>query len=346
MKTEEELLRLLDPEGRLLGDCPLTAEQLSEALELMVLSRALDEFAIKLQRMNRLGVYGPVLGQEAAVVGSALALDPSRDWMIPASREQPAYLRHGLPLDRLLAGYMGRVTHSRIPEGVNLLPRQQSIGSQLPQATGVAWALKLRRLHAAALVYFGEGAASQGDFHEAANLAGVQQVPLVFVLINNGYAISTPAPRQSAARSLAVRAAGYGFPGVAVDGNDLFAVYAATSQAVERALAGAGPTLIECRTYRVGFHNTSDNPAEYRDDAEVEAARRLDPLLRLRRYAANVGIWSDAREQEFWRRCAADVEQAYRTVGAIPRSGPEQVYDHVYGSLPERLRQQRDGALP
>jgi TPP-dependent pyruvate/acetoin dehydrogenase alpha subunit len=339
-------LRLLDSEGRLLGDCPLSAEQLEEALRLMLLSRALDELAIKLQRMNRLGVYGPVLGQEAAVVGSALALDPSRDWMVPASREQPAYLHHGLPLDRLLAGYMGRITHSRIPEGVNLLPRQQAIGSQLTQAAGLAWALKLRRLRAATIVYLGDGAASEGDFHEAANLAGVQRVPLVFLLINNQYAISTPASRQTAAPSLALRAAGYGFPGVAVDGNDVLAVYAATARAVERALAGEGPTLVECLTYRVGFHNTSDNPAEYRDEEEVEAARRLDPLLRLSRYAASVGAWSEAREEELRTDAAAHVQAAYRKVSAMPQPGPEEVYEHVYATLPERVRRQRDGELP
>ena len=341
----DEELRLLDERGRLLGERPMSDEQVLEALRWMLLSKALDEFAIKLQRLNRLGVYGPALGQEAAVVGSEMALAPLRDWMIPASREQVAYVRHGLPLDRLLASYMGRIAHARIPDEANLLPRQQSIGTQLPQATGVAWALKLRRLRAAAMVYLGDGAASEGDFHEAANLAGVQRVPLVFVLINNQYAISTPAARQTAARDLSVRAAGYGFPGLAVDGNDVFAVYAAASEAVERALAGEGPTLLECRTYRVGFHNTSDNPSEYRDETEVQAARERDPLLRLSRHAMASGIWSQEAEFEARTEAEAQVDEAYRIVAALPRPGRADVFEHVYAELPERVRQQRDGGF-
>jgi TPP-dependent pyruvate/acetoin dehydrogenase alpha subunit len=320
-------------------------EQIIEALRLMLLSRALDEFCIKLQRVNRLGVYAPVQGQEAAVVGSAMALDPVHDWMIPASREQPAMLRHGLPLENLLATYTGRIDHGRIPNDVNLLLRQQAIAAQLPQAVGLAWALKLRRLPAVALVYFGEGAASEGDFHEAANLAGVQSVPLVFVLINNRWAISTPVAKQTAAEDLSVRAAGYGFPGVRVDGDDLFAVYEATREAVARARAGGGPTLIEVCTYRVGFHNTSDNPREYRDEAEVAAAVANDPIERVLRYATDAGIWSAEEEARISHEISTELNAAYKKVASLPRPGPEAIFEHVYGELPKRVRRQRDNLL-
>lgn len=319
----------------------MTPDQIAEAMRLMLLSRRLDELCIKLQRLNRLGVYGPVQGQEAAVVGSAIALDPSRDWMIPASREQPAMLRHGLPLENLLATYMGRIDHGRIPDRVNMLPRQQSIGAQLPHAVGLAWALKLRRQAGVALVYFGDGAASEGDFHEAANLAGVQRVPLVFVLVNNRWAISTPIDNQTAATDLSVRAAGYGFPGVNVDGDDLFAVYEATRKAVARARSGEGPTLIEARTYRVGFHNTSDNPREYRDDAELAAAIASDPVDRLRRQATESGIWSADKEAEVEAEIVAELDAAYRSVSALPRPGAEAIFEHVYEELPGRVRRQR-----
>ena len=240
----------------------MSSAQVVDGLRLMLLSRAVDDRLIKLQRMGRVGVYGPVHGQEAAVIGSAMALDPNRDWIVPASREHPAMLRHGLPLKNMFATYMGNFDAAAVPEGVRLLPREQPIGAQLPHATGLAWALKLRRTGGVVAVYFGEGASSEGDFHEASNLAGVMRVPLVMLLINNHYAISTPLHRQTAAANLAARADGYGFPGFVVDGNDLLAVYSTTVDAVNRALAGDGPTLIECRTYRMGFHNTSDNPKE------------------------------------------------------------------------------------
>ncbi len=341
----EAAFQLLDVDGTLHGKSLMSAEQVIEALRLMLLSRALDERLTKLQRIGRVGLYGPVHGQEAAVIGSAMALDPPRDWIVPASREQPAMLRHGLPLVNMFAAYMGRIEDASIPAGVNLLPRQQAIGAQLPHAVGLAWALKLRRARGVVAVYLGEGASSEGDFHEACNLAGVMQVPLIFVLINNHYAISTPIYKQTAARSLASRAEGYGFPGITVDGNDLLAVYAASIEAVERGLAGAGPTLIECRTYRVGFHNTSDNPKEYREEAEVNAAIERDPIERVRRFATRAGWWSADREAETVAQIRDEIDAAQESVEHLPRPGASTIFDHVYESPLPRLRQQRAEVL-
>jgi pyruvate dehydrogenase E1 component alpha subunit len=340
-----EPLSVLDPEGRLHSEAPLGDEQVLEALRLMLLSRALDERAIKLQRLGRLGTYGPVHGQEASVVGSAMALDPSRDWIVPAYREQPAMIRHGLPLERLLAGYMGRSNAARIPDGVRLLPRNQAVGAQLPHAAGLAWGLKLRRLDGVVLVYCGEGAASEGDFHESANLAGVVGAPLVYLLQNNGYAISTPSARQSAAPALALRAAGYGFPGVLVDGNDLFAVHAATREAVERARLGDGPTLIESRTYRMGFHNTTDNPREYRDEAETVEKARLDPIIRVARYLEARGLWDEPAAARTGQEIAAEIDEAQRRATEFPRPSAADVYEHAYGVPPPRVQQQRRETL-
>ncbi|MHB8689470.1 MAG: thiamine pyrophosphate-dependent enzyme [Candidatus Dormibacteraceae bacterium] len=323
----------------------MSAEQVVAALRLMLLSRAVDDRLIKLQRMGRVGVYGPVHGQEAAVIGSAMALDPSRDWIVPASREHPAMLRHGLPLMNMFATYMGNFDAAAVPDGVRLLPRQQSIGAQLPHAAGLAWALKLRKTGGVVAVYFGEGASSEGDFHEASNLAGVMRVPLVMLLINNHYAISTPVHRQTAASQLAARAEGYGFPGFVVDGNDLLAVYATTVDAVKRALAGEGPTLIECRTYRMGFHNTSDNPKEYRDRAEVDEAEQRDPIERVRRFAAREGIWSKAQEAAALDEIRSEIETAQRQVEELPRPGAGAIFEHVYETLSPRLQQQRAEAL-
>ena len=323
----------------------MSSAQVVDGLRLMLLSRAVDDRLIKLQRMGRVGVYGPVHGQEASVIGSAMALDPNRDWIVPASREHPAMLRHGLPLKNMFATYMGNFDAAAVPEGVRLLPRQQAIGAQLPHATGLAWALKLRGTGGVVAVYFGEGASSEGDFHEASNLAGVMRVPLVMLLINNHYAISTPLHRQTAAANLAARADGYGFPGFVVDGNDLLAVYSTTVDAVNRALAGDGPTLIECRTYRMGFHNTSDNPKEYRDSAEVDEAELRDPIERVRRFATREGIWSAAKEAAALDEIRSEIETAQRQVEQLPRPGAAAIFEHVYETLSPRLQQQRAEAL-
>ena len=336
---------VLGVDGTVRGPSPMSPDQVVAALRLMLLSRAVDDRLIKLQRMGRVGVYGPVHGQEAAVIGSAMALDPQRDWIVPASREHPAMLRHGMPLKNMFATYMGNFDAAAVPDGVRLLPRQQSIGAQLPHAAGLAWALKLRRTGGVVAVYFGEGASSEGDFHEASNLAGVMRVPLVMLLINNHYAISTPLHRQTAAAQLAGRAEGYGFPGFVVDGNDLLAVYAVTADAVSRALAGEGPTLIECLTYRMGFHNTSDNPKEYRDSAEVDEASQRDPIDRVRRYAIREGIWSAAQEAAAMEEIRSEIETAQRQVEELPRPGAAAIFEHVYETLSPRLQQQRAEAL-
>jgi pyruvate dehydrogenase E1 component alpha subunit len=344
-RADGEVLSLLSESGALLGDCPMTQEQVVEALRWMLLSRAVDDRLIKLQRIGRVGVYGPAHGQEATVIGSAMALSRDDDWMVPASREQPAWLRHGLPLVNLFAAYTGRLNQAAIPANVNLLPRQQSIGAQLPHAVGLAWALKIRRMPGVVLVYFGEGASSQGDFHEACNLAGVVKAPVVFVLINNRYAISTPVQKQTGAHSLASRAAGYGFPGTAVDGNDVFAVYSATKTAVARAREGLGPSLIECRTYRMGFHNTSDNPKEYRSDAEVAAEMERDPIERLRRFATRAGFWTAAIEATESARIREEIDATQRVIDTSPRPTASAVFEHVYDSPPSRFESQRAEAL-
>lgn len=337
-------LRVLRPDGSLEegAEAPLDDATAREALRLMMLSRALDERAIKMNRLGQLGVYGPVLGQEASVVGSHFAIDPAVDWLVPAYREQPAMLRQGYPLANLLAAYMGRLSAVRVPDGVRMLPRQQSVGTQLPHAAGLAWGQKVLGTGAVVLTYVGEGASSEGDFHEACNLAGVTGAPLVVVVQNNGWAISTPSSRQTAAESIAARAAGYGIAGAVVDGNDLFAVYAATAEAVGRARGGGGATLIESRTFRLGFHNTTDNPGRYRDREVEAAARELDPVRRVQTYLAARGAFDEATRTAWEAEVAAEVDAAVGQVDAFPRPGVEDVFEHAYADLPPRVRRQRD----
>ncbi len=278
--------QLLTPAGELLAGstCPMSDVQLREALEWMLLSRAYDERATRLQRQGRFGVFSKALGQEAAIVGSALALDPSVDWIVPQYRELVAYLHHGYPLVNATAAFLGKLSAGAIPTGVNMLPIQAGIAAQLPHAVGLAWGLRLQKKDGVVIAYCGDGATSEGDFHESVNLAGVTHAPVIFFVQNNQWALSVPRSRQTAAPTIACRGEGYGIPGKYVDGNDIMAVFEATSEAVSRARTESGPTLIEAVTYRRGFHNTSDNPAAYEDPNENARAEQFDPMERLVAY--------------------------------------------------------------
>jgi pyruvate dehydrogenase E1 component alpha subunit len=316
-------------------------ELLLEALRWMLKSRLYDQRVIALQRQGHFGVYSPGLGQEASIVGSALALDPARDWIVPQYRELMAIVHHGLPLEVISAQYLGKIAPARIPEGVNVLPTQVSIAAQLPQATGLAWGLRLRGKDAVVMAYVGDGGSSEGDFHEALNLAGVVKPPIVFFLQNNQWAISTSRRVQSGTKSFALRAAGYGFEGVAVDGNDVMAVYDATCEAVERARGGGGPTLIEAVTYRMGFHNTTDNPSRYEDPKEHAEARARDPIERVQRYLAGLGMWDDARAAAMSDEVREENERALEAAFAAESPRPDDVFANVYAELPPRVGRQR-----
>jgi pyruvate dehydrogenase E1 component alpha subunit len=319
---------------------------LLEALRWMLMSRAYDERAVAMQRQGLYGVFSPSLGQEASVVGSCMALDPARDWIVPQYRELMAVVHHGYPLERLAAIGMGRGTAAtRIPEGVKVLPTQVALAAQLPHATGLAWGLKLQKKDAVVMTYVGEGGSSEGDFHEALNLAGVQQAPVVFFLQNNQWAISTPRRVQTATPSFALRAAGYGFPGVEVDGNDVLAVYEVASDAVERARSGGGPTLIESVTYRMSFHNTTDNPSLYEDPAEREEARRRDPIDRVLQYLRDKGQWDEAIDSRMRAGVDGQIGEAFEKAMGFPAVTPAELFEHAYSELPGQLQRQRDELL-
>ncbi len=337
--------RMLDPAGQLLdgAEVNLSDAQLVEAYRWMLLSRMLDERAVSLQRQGRLGTFSAVYGQEASVVGSSLTLDPARDWIVPQYREAPALLRHGYPLRSLLLYYIGHPRGALVPEPVRVLPIQISLAAQIPHAVGLALGLKLQRLDGVVMTYFGDGASSEGDFHEACNLAGITRAPVVLVLQNNGYAISTPRSRQTAADTFAARAEGYGFPGVVVDGNDLLAVHQVCRQAVERARSGAGPTLIESQTYRLYPHNTADDSTRYVPAAELAERRQADPLPRFHRYLAGRGLITDEQVERMREEIAAELTAAVSAAEAEPRPTEadllRQVYRQPGPQLPRRRRE-------
>lgn len=336
-------LEILRADGSLAEgwESPMNPEQIQEALRWMVLSRTFDQRGFSLHRQGRFGTFSPVTGQEAAVVGSSLALDPQTDWIVPQYRELPALLRHGYPLDRFMMYFMGNPAGGQVPSEVKVLPIQISLAAQLPHATGLAWGLKLQGKDGVVMTYCGEGASSEGDFHEALNLAGVVKAPVVFILQNNGWAISTPRERQSATATFAQRAPGYGFPGILVDGNDLFAVYAAASEAVDRARSGEGPTLIEAKTYRLWAHNTADDPTRYVDPADLERWRQLDPISRVERYLERQGAWNEADQTALREEVDNEISRALETAWAAPEPNPMQLFDHVYAEAPPRLQRQR-----
>ena len=316
-------------------------ELLLEALRWMMKSRLYDQRVIGLQRQGQFGVYSPGMGQEASIVGSAMAVDPGRDWMVPQYRELMASVHHGLPLEVLAAQSLGKIGPGRIPEGVNVLPNQVSIAAQLPQAVGLAWGLKLQSKDAVVIAYIGDGGSSEGDFHEALNLAGVVKAPIVFFLSNNQWAISTSRRVQTATRSFALRAPGYGFEGVEVDGNDVMAVYDAACDAVDHARNGGGPTLIEAVTYRMSFHNTTDNPSRYEDPKEHEEARTRDPIERVQRYLARLGMWDEKREKSMTEELREENERALRLAYEADGPRPADVFANVYAELPPRVARQR-----
>jgi pyruvate dehydrogenase E1 component alpha subunit len=320
----------------------LSDDQLREAFRWMLLSRAVDEKAFNLQRQGRLGTFAPCGGQEATIVGVAMALRPGVDWFVPQYRELAAQLRLGWPLRDAFLFWGGHPDGWRPPP--RILPVAIALAAQLPHAVGLAWGLKLQGIDAVVATFCGEGASSEGDFHEALNFAGVLKAPVVFVVQDNNWAISTPRSIQSAAESLADRAPGYGIAGASVDGNDLFAVFDAASSAVARARAGDGPTLLVAKTYRLLAHNTVDDPTLYVNPDELAEAETHEPISRVRDHLREHGLLSEAQEQKVLAEIRATIEEAVAEAEAHPRPEPSEIFEHVYAERSVRLERQRTAA--
>src|SRR5437870_5559794 len=298
-RCQVEYLSILDSEGNLdtALEPKLADTDLRSLYRAMLLGRRLDERMVRLQRQGRIGTFAPTKGQEAAQMGSVFTLRAT-DWTVPSFRETAAMIWRGWPIEKLLlffAGYLeGGQPGSRQPD----LPIAIPVATQLPHAVGLAYASLYRGDAAVVMAYFGDGATSEGDFHEAMNFAGVWHVPIVFLCQNNQWAISVPIKKQTHSRTIAQKALAYGFPGIQVDGNDVLAVYAASREAVERARAGDGPTLLECVTYRLAMHTTADDPTKYRSEEEVREWERKDPMTRFGAYLKQKNILVEGLERE------------------------------------------------
>jgi pyruvate dehydrogenase E1 component alpha subunit len=341
-RFQVEYLSILDSDGTLDDalDPHIPPDVLTRMYRAMLLARRLDERMVKLQRQGRIGTFAPLKGQEAAQIGSVATLT-AHDWMVPSFRETASMLWRGWPIEKMLLFFAGHLEGGQPAPGQRDLPITIPVATQLPHAVGLAYAAQYKDDEAVVMAYFGDGATSEGDFHEAANFAGVWHVPVVFLCQNNQWAISVPLKKQTHSRTIAQKALAYGFTGIQVDGNDLLAVYAATKEAVARARAGEGPTLIECVTYRLAMHTTADDPTKYRSEDEVKAWERKDPLTRLAPYLARKGIVTADLEAEIDAEIAAALER----FEATPPPDPVTIFDHVYAERPPHLEQQRTELL-
>lgn len=346
---EVEHFSILDEQGRVdeVLDPGLDDERLLAMHRTMLLARRFDERRLSLQRRGAIGTFAPVKGQEAAQVGPMenLTLD---DWFVPAFRETAAALHRGADMRQILLYDAGFNEGAAQEPGQRDLPNAVPVASQLPHAAGIGYALMRQGSKNVVMTFFGDGATSEGDFHEALNFAAVFGLPVVFLCQNNQWAISTPRARQTASRTLAEKAFGYGMPGVQVDGNDVLATYAVARDAVTRAREGGGPTLIEALTYRMEVHTTADDPGKYRAEEEVEQWAGRDPIERLQRYLAARELLDDRGIDELEKRIEAEIDDAWEDVGRrIDELShvPEAMFDHLTEPVDPDVEAQRQTFL-
>jgi 2-oxoisovalerate dehydrogenase E1 component alpha subunit len=348
----EDVIRVLQDDGSLdpAHDPRLTEADIRSLYRAMVRVRLLDDRLVTLQRQGRIGFHIGSLGEEATILGSAFATRP-QDWLFPCYREFGAALWRGMPLQRYLDNMFGNandpVKGRQMPDHYSYRAGHfgsvsSPIGTQIAQAVGFAWAAKIKKDDLVALAYFGEGATSSSDFHNAMNFAGVFKAPVVFLCRNNGWAISVPTERQTASATFAEKGVAYGIPGVRVDGNDLLAVVQVTREAIARASRGEGPTIIEAMTYRLSGHSTSDDPKAYRPDAWLAPWRGLDPVARLRRHLERTVGWSEERDREIEAECDAEIKACVAAAEKAPPPSLDSMFDDVYAELPWHLAEQRE----
>ncbi len=345
LEYQVERLTILDQGGKVDKDLEpeIPDELLLKMHRYLLLGRRFDERMLKLQRQGRIGTFAPIKGQEAAQLGSIALLD-DEDWMVPAFRETAAELWRGRQMENILLYFGGYEEGGHIPEGVNNLPISVPVGSQMLHAVGIAWGIKYRGEDRVAITYFGDGATSQGDFHEALNFAAVYQLPVVFLNQNNQWAISVPRKQQTNSKTLAQKALGQGMPGIQVDGNDILAVYVATREAVERARKGGGPTLIEAVTYRMSVHTTADDPSRYREEEEEEKWAERDPLERFQNYLREKGLLTDERIEELEEEVDAEIRGAVEAAEKRMEGAPDPLlmFEHTFAEIPSYHEEQRE----
>lgn len=343
-----ERLGILDAQGKVDSEQfpSLSNSELLRLYELLQLTRLADQRALSLQREGRLGTFPSSLGQEAAQIGSGFAIT-RQDWVFPSFREIGVFLSLGYPLSLYYRYWLGDERGLKTPEDLNIFPINIAVGTHLLHAAGVAMGARYRKDPVVSVAFLGDGGTSKGDFHEALNMAGVYNLPLVAICQNNQWAISVSSKNQTATETLAQKAVAYGIKGVQVDGNDVLAVYQATREALQRARNGGGPTFIECETYRMSDHTTADDAGRYRDKAELEPWRAKDPLLRMRRFLEEKGFWGDSEQIQLEKTLKQQVDQAVHEFETMEPPQPEEMFrftcDQLSSRQQEQLKECRDG---
>ncbi len=339
-----EYFQVMDENGAIdqaLFPKEVTDQKIVEMYKWMAFARALDAKALSLQRQGRIATYAPLVGQEGEQVGSALALGQN-DYFVPNFRQHGVFLVRGAPIDKIVLGWRGYEDGGAVPKGFNALAVAVPVATQLPHAAGLAFALMQRKNGGAVLGYVGDGGTSEGDFYESLNFAGAKKVPLVILIEDNEWAISVPRSEQTAAQTLAQKAMAAGIKGVQVDGNDVIGVYKVVKDALDEARKG-NPMLVEVLTYRMSMHTTADDPTKYRSDAEVEAWKNKDPLLRVRKYLQSKNLWDDTKEQQMQDDQRKKIDDAVAVAESF-KEDPTSMFQNIYSFMPEVLNDELEEA--
>ena len=345
LKYDIDYLSILDKDGEVDSDLEpdIDDDRLLDLHRAMLLGRRFDERMLKLQRSGKIGTFAPIQGQEASQLGAVACLK-EEDWLVPSFRETAAEIWRGKAMENVLLAYAGFNEGAHVPKGVNNLPVSVPVGAQTLHAAGIGYAMKLKGKKEIAMVFFGDGATSEGDFHEAMNFSGVFQTPTIYVCQNNHWAISIKRSHQTRSETIAQKALAYGMPGIQADGNDVLAVYAAAKEAADRARSGDGPTLIECVTYRMSVHTTADDPKRYRSDEEVEKWKARDPIDRFQKYLKGKDLLSDDKietlESEIKDEIKAAVKDWEKRMAEL--TDPSCMFDDMYAELPPYLAEQKE----
>lgn len=339
---DNKVFQIIDDKGKVINKAMMPAvsdEKLLKAYKDMLFARTADLQIVSYQRQGRIYTYPPNYGQEA-ISGAVGAIIGDNDWLVPAFREMGAMLAKGVTLKELFLYFMGYEDGSKFQNAKKTLPISVPIASQLLHAAGIGYEIKYNKKDEVVFAFVGDGGTSEGDFHEAVNFAGVWKVPVVFIIQNNQYGISTPTRMQTASESLAIKAVAYGVKGIKVDGNDYFAMYKAVEESVKACKNGEGPVLIEAVTYRKGAHTTSDDPTKYRTREEEQQWESKDPLRRLKLYLEAKKLWSEKEEEKIIPQYKEEVDRQFieaENYGPYPK---EDVFKYLYAEMPDDLKEQ------